>query len=204
MRRFAILLAATAAGVIFIPKASSQTQTEYHEYDELGRIEATRTTGLNAGDARSYCYDRLGNRKALRASNDNSSANCAAPTPMPTPAPEPTPTPTPPPTSSNNPPTANADNLPLDCFDSLTVNLTANDFDAEDYPAKPSLVSITRTAGPASASKISGSSSSVIVSAGGVNGTASFSYTITDSAGATDTGALTVYITGCDGTFPLE
>lgn len=83
-------------------------------------------------------------------------------------------------------------------METATVNLTANDFDAEDEPVKPVLLSIVKTSGRGSASKVSASSVSVSFALSGGSGV--FTYTIEDSGGATDTGTLYVTTNEC----PLE
>ena len=172
---------------------AQSTQVEDHRYDSLGRLIVTEVSGLNDGDTRSYCYDQLGNRLTLRASVDGSEPACAAgssPTP---PADPPPPPPPPPPSSSNVPPVADDDFISGQCDTSTPFNLTADDFDAEDDPIKPALISLTlKFAGPASAVITNASTSSVSIEFGAEVGATTYDYTVADSAGATDTAQLTI------------
>lgn len=198
MRGHKLLFAGSCLALATSQVAFGQAQTEDHAYDALGRLVITDTSGNNDGQARSYCYDKAGNRTDLRASTDSSAASCASTSPTPLPSPTPTPTPTPPPPPGNTPPAADNDFVSGDCMETATVNLTANDFDAEDEPVKPVLLSIVKTSGRGSASKVSASSVSVSFALSGGSGV--FTYTIEDSGGATDTGTLYVTTNEC----PLE
>ncbi len=195
MRGEGLLLAGSLLALALSQDASAQSQTEDHTYDALGRLVITDTSGANDGDARSYCYDDAGNRTKLRASQDSSAESCAAPTPDQLPPEPPQPPPPPPPPSGNTPPAASNDSVSGDCMDTATVNLTVNDFDADDDPTRPVLVSIVKTSGSGGASKVSASSVSVSFALNGGGGV--FSYVIEDSDGATDTGTLHVTTNQC-------
>lgn len=173
--------------------AAVSQEVETHTYDELGRLISTQTSGPNSSfnddEARSYCYDALGNRTDLKASTDNSVLACPAPSPAATPPVTPSPTPTPPAPPTNSPPYAVDDAVWGNCGASTSISVTANDSDAEDSPIKPQLVSITKLSGFATASVVSGN---VSLNYGGYSGFSVFSYTIEDSDGATGAGTLEV------------
>ena len=177
---------------------SAQSQTETHSYDELGRLIVTTTSGgLNNGDTRSYCFDEEGNRQELKFTSNGTTANCVAPTPQTPPPPNsgssaPTPTPTP----TNTPPVAVNNSVSGLCWNVTTVNLTANDSDAEDAPAKPVLVSISNGAGGQASATIA-SSSSVYVDFGPLWDITTFTYTVQDSDGAQDSATLSVATSSC-------
>lgn len=195
------LSACSLIAFAFATQAVAQsTQTEDHEYDSLGRLIVTDVSGLNNGDTRGYCYDELGNRLKLRASIDGSEPTCSSPNP-PTPPPPPSPPPPPPaPPSGNVPPVADADNISGECGTSIILNITADDFDAEDDPTKPTLVSLAPwLSGPASATIVS--ASSVSVTFGSAEGFTHYQYIVEDSQGASDQATLAI-TTSCGG--PLQ
>lgn len=200
MSRLTGLAVLAGGSLLALPAAlSAQSRTETHTYDALGRLVVTRTNGGPAqADTRSLCYDEEGNRQKLAMVNDGTVAACAPP-PVQTPPPVTgTPTPTPPP-SGNTPPVAVNDAVSGKCFHTATINLTANDSDAQDSPAKPVLVSVDGGSGGfAGAYQVS--NSSVSVDFGPAGDWTQFTYTVRDSAGATATGTLTVTTSGsCDG-----
>lgn len=198
MRQTAKCSLAVMAYIIGSP-AVAQSQTEYHDYDTLGRLVVTETQGGENGDqARSYCYDELGNRKTLKLSDASSTLSCAPPSSSQPPS-SPPPAPPPPTPPSNSPPKATDDYISVGqnyCDASFPVNLTSNDTDAEDNPNKPVLVSITNTSGGTIAASVI-SDSDVQIDLFGESAFASFEYVIEDSAGLTDSAALHVQFTGC-------
>ena len=187
-----------AATVLVAGPAVSQTQTETHVYDNLGRLIVTNTVGgPNDNETRSYCFDELGNRKIFKSSESGVAAACAPQTSPQPPAPDP-PAPIPPPSSSGTPPTANDDWIRGGCQHTTTANLTANDSDAEDAPIKPKLIAIGQSSNSmAGATRINDSSASVDFS--DRNSLVSVPYTIRDSAGQTASGNLIIETTGCGG-----
>lgn len=205
-------LRSTAIGLVLVAATlvpdrnsfSSAQQVETNQYDALGRLIVTQTTGgQNNGEARSICYDEVGNREKFRASTDASTATCVPPPPAPTPTPSPTPTPTPTPTPSNSPPNAVDNSVSGTCNGWTTINVLLNDTDPEpNYPF--SLVSLSAgTGGDSSASIFS--STHIEVFFGPTQGTNTmFTYTMQDSLGATDTATLTVSTGSCSGGPPPE
>ena len=194
-RRLAFLLLGAAPLALAVPMvAGAQSSTETYTYDALGRLVVAKTTGgSNNDETHSLCFDKSGNRTDYVASSDGFAAGCVdagSGTSSPTPSPSPSPTPTP----GNTPPKTVSDETSGACDTIKTVNLTANDTDAEGhYPL--ALVSISRVSGAqASASVVS--ASAVSVDFGPLAGTTNFSYQVQDSQGATSTGTLTSSTSG--------
>lgn len=204
-------LRSTAIGLVLVAATlvpdrtsiSFAQQVETNQYDALGRLIVTQTAGgQNNGEARSICYDVVGNRQKFRASTDASIATCVPPPPAPTPSPSPTPTPTPTPTPSNSPPNAVNDSVSGTCNGWTVINVTLNDTDPEpNYPL--SLVSVSAGSGGDSDASVF-SSTHIEVFFGPTAWTnTSFTYTVADSLGATDTATLTVSTESCSGGPPL-
>lgn len=183
MQKWVRWIGCSACALSIAGLVNAQERTENHEYDSLGRLIITQSSGVGSTETRSYCFDELGSRSVLRTSTDGSVANCPPPLPAPTPSPTPAPT--------NTPPVANGDLARGWCNTSTTFNVTANDSDAEDDPAKPVLMGIVEASGGgASAARLNGSS--VSIDFGSAAGISQYTYTIKDSAGATDTAFLTI------------
>ncbi|MBO9711433.1 hypothetical protein [Sphingomonas sp.] len=108
MRRVHTTLFASTAVVALIGAAAARAdETVVYVYDSLGRLVTTQTTGtVNAGETKSICYDRAGNRLRYKDSPSGVVAACLplAPVPSPSPLPTPTPSPTPTPTPTPTPP----------------------------------------------------------------------------------------------------
>lgn len=180
-------------------QAAAQSETETHSYDSLGRLISTTTAGgQNNNEARSYCFDEVGNRTNFKSSASGATLSCSPPPPPPPAPPSPPPAPPPPPPPPPNyPPTAQNDAASGQCYGSTLVNLTANDTDPDgDYPL--SLVSIVQSnTGAATASIFSSSTAEVIF---GPNfDFTTFTYTVEDALGATGTATLTVSTSSCGG-----
>lgn len=164
--------------------AEAQSSTEAYSYDALGRLISVVTAGgQNNAETHSICYDDAGNRTQYVSDTSGIPASCTGGTPPP-----------PPPPPANNPPVTVNDTSSGGCDMIKTVNLTANDTDPEgNYPL--TLVSISRVSGAyASADVVS--ASSVSVDFGPVDGTTTFSYTVTDSLNASSAGTLTTTTSG--------
>lgn len=169
-----------AAGIFLATSSLAPTvsvqasETATFTYDALGRLIATSRSGsINNGAATSISYDAAGNRS-------NYSASGAGPT-----APPP-----PPPSASNTAPTANIDYLAVSEWAADSINVIANDTDADgDYPL--TLISVSAPGGGASyyASVESGTT---VAWGGSSAGTFDVIYTVRDSRGATSTGTLRV------------
>lgn len=207
LRSTAIKLVAVSACVsVNAPTAAQQQSVETYTYDALGRLVRVEVSGgQNNGDKHSICYDKAGNRTAYKASADGSLATCAvgSPTPTPTPAPTPTPTPTPTPAPSNSPPNAVNDLVSGNCNGWTLVNLTVNDTDPEpNYPL--SLVSLSAGSGGDSNASIASSSSVEVFFGPTAWAVTTFTYTVQDSLGATDTGSLSVSTGSCSGGPPPD
>lgn len=173
-----MLLGVSALGIYAAGQQALASDTTTFSYDALGRLVATSIAGgPNNGMKSSTLFDSNGNRTHYQTG-----------TAISTPTPSPTPTPT-----SNLPPTATDDNLYVPCYNSATVNLTANDSDPEGNTPLV-LQSITLLSGSASATKISNSSVSVNASSSGPYDNSTFSYVVADSLGATSTGRLYVNV----------
>ena len=199
-----MILRPTLAGTLLLtllPQQAFAQVVDTYEYDELGRLRVVDSDGTdNANDTtRSWCYDEQGNRVRYEAKGLGVKVPCADPPVQTPPATGGAPT-EPPPSSANTPPVAHTDSVSGPQFLSMTVNLTANDNDAEDAPAKPVLVSITRKSGNSSATKVS--ASSVRVDFGPECQISEFDYQIIDSGGMTDTGSFYAFGQCEGGGFP--
>lgn len=192
------VLVITACALALQPSPAEAQQTQSQSFDALGRLVTVVTTGgANDQDARSLCYDEVGNRDKFRASIDASTANCPPPPPPPPTPPPPTPpTPPPPPSPPGNlPPVAEANSVDGNCNGWTIVNLTANDTDPEgNYPL--TFVSLNHASGSDStALKVSNSSAEI--NFGSFVGITEFSYLVQDSLGASSTGILWVSVASC-------
>ena len=200
-----MILRLTLAGAFLLtllPQQAFAQVVDTYEYDELGRLRVVDSDGTNnANDTtRSWCYDEQGNRIRYEAKGLGVEVPCADPPSQTLPGEQDPDPPSQP--SSNTPPSATDDNANGPCNMSASVNLTANDSDMEDNPAKPVLVSISGpTGGGATAYVIS--ASSVRVEFGPQSDYSQFTYTIRDTQGATDSGTLTVWTSSCNGQFVL-
>jgi len=179
--------------------AQAQSSTETYTYDALGRLVVAKTGGgTNHNETHSICFDKSGNRTQYESTSDGTSAACveiganyggeAEPE---------APPPPPPPPPVNSPPATQSDLASGECSQTATVNLTANDTDAEGhYPLTLTAIS-PGSGGFASATIVSGSSASVTF--GPASDITSFSYTVADSLGAAATGQLSATTSGCGG-----
>jgi outer membrane biosynthesis protein TonB len=112
--------------------------------------------------------------------------------PPPSPPPPPPPSPPPPPPPGNQPPVANADTAPsIPRCGSTSVNVIANDTDPEgNYP-----LTVTSVSGGAALALTILSASTIGIESIGTAGLKTFSYTVSDSLGATSTGTVSVTVT---------
>ncbi|WP_158246615.1 Calx-beta domain-containing protein [Erythrobacter sp. SAORIC-644] len=63
---------------------ANATETKSYTYDALGRLIAVISDGsVNDNVARTYCYDKAGNRNRAISDQSNAIANCSAPPPNP-------------------------------------------------------------------------------------------------------------------------
>ncbi len=195
MKKGRYLTATSLLGLLAIgaTATSAQTETKTLQYDPLGRlISSSVSGGQGDGDTRKLCYDAMGNRTNFQVRNDGSVPSCVAPAPTPTPTPSPTPTPTP----SNSPPVAQNNIVGGECGASRIVNVTANDTDPDGhYPL--TVTAVVKDSGDASLISFSGSSISVVL--GSEYDSSSFTYTVSDTFGATDTAVLNAVTTSCGG-----
>lgn len=187
--------AAALIGAFSLPLAaniSAQTSSEEYSYDALGRLVIAETSGgTNDGETHSLCYDSAGNRTQYSATSDASVAACVDQGSGPVgPGEDPEQEPPPP---TNNPPTTTNDSVTVPCDLTITVNLTANDSDPEGNTP----LSLTAISGNGMASATIVSASSVSVTAGSINSTTTFTYTVADALGATSNGTLTVTTNNC-------
>ena len=177
--------------------AIAQDQRTY-TYDALGRLIEQESDGPpNDNEVHSICYDAAGNRIQYRTSDDGSSAGCDPGAPGVAQASASTQSSTP--TASqvgNNSPVTSQDNASGECDTLVFVNLTANDHDPEGhYPLQ--LTAISQSTGQATA--IIASASSVTVEFAQQVGSSTYTYTVTDSQGASSTGSLNVTTSACGG-----
>jgi hypothetical protein len=94
---------------------------------------------------------------------------------------------------TNTPPVANGDSVTVAKCSYSSVNVLANDTDANgDLPL--TLTSVDPSSGVSNAALAGGGN--VEIEGGETNGTGTHSYTITDSRGATATGTITVTVSG--------
>lgn len=179
--------------------AQAQSETDVFTYDSLGRLittEVTGGTGTNNGDTRTMCYDAMGNRTEVKTREDGSVPACPNQPPSQPPPPSPPPSPPPPPPPSNNPPVAVDDSASGECSSVQFVNLVANDSDPDgDTPLN--ITSIVKNSGGASATLINPNFVEVIF--GPQFDISTFTYTLSDPSGATDSATLTVSTSMCIG-----
>lgn len=172
--------------------AIGQSSTETYTYDALGRLILADTTGgQNEGETQSVCYDAADNRTRYRLGANHSVHACVDQgTAIGTPTPSPTPTPT------NSPPVAVNDSATVTCGNSATVSLIANDSDP-DGDTSLSVIALVKQSGAAMGASIVSPGSAMLSPT--TSGTRVYSYTLSDSLGATDIGTLTVTVpsTGC-------
>ncbi len=172
----AALLAGVASCGWAMPVAANETTT--FVYDELGRLVVATSAGtVNNDQAHSLCYDPAGNRQTYKSDSNGATATCSG-----TPSPTPTPTPT------NKPPVANPDALTVAKCGYGEKNVIANDTDPDgNYPLTLTSVSGLR------ATKIS--ATTIAYEASSTAGSFSIGYVVSDSAGTTANGVLTVTVT---------
>ena len=164
-----------AALVCSLGAGGSASETKTYTYDALGRLVQAQSSGtVNNQDTSSICYDPAGNRTQYKSDGAGSVVNCGS-------------------GSSNNPPVTQSDSVQVGCNQTTTVNVTANDSDP-DGNLPLTLISVAVNSGFASATVAS--ASSVQVTGSFENETATATYTIQDSLGATATGILTIKSVG--------
>ena len=174
--RLTVLRCLLGAAFAAVPAFSAETIT--YTYDALGRLTASVSSGaVNNGLSNSIIYDPAGNRTSYGVSG----ASGGVPPPPPPPPP-------------NNPPVANPDSLTAAKCVYRTINVVANDTDADGhYP-----LSLTAVNQPWAWVE---SGSNVGMNTPDANGTYVITYTVADSLGATANGSLTVIITGAQQCF---
>jgi hypothetical protein len=161
------------------------SETTTYTYDALGRLISSASSGtVNNGLATTIAYDPAGNRACYGvtgAATGSGGGNCSAPPPPP-----------PPPPPGNQPPVANPDTAPsIPKCGSTSVNVTANDTDPEgNYP-----LTVTGVSGGASLTLTILSASTIGIESLGASGLKTFSYTVSDSLGATSTGTVSITVT---------
>ena len=120
--------------IIGSTSALAQSQVEKHTYDVHGRLTATEVIGgAHNNDARSTCYDELGNRRTFRVSVDGSVLSCSAPSTQTPPDPvssTPAP-PSDPPAVGNSAPQPTTDNTSSGCYTMRSIDIIANDTDPD-------------------------------------------------------------------------
>lgn len=210
MRRHLLACTSTLAVGLSAWGIHAQEVTSY-QYDALGRLAGSAISGgPNSAVTTATCFDSAGNR-ARHFTGTGAAPVCSAPppppppptptpspspTPTPVPTPTPSPTPTPTPTPTGTPPVAVNDSTSFICSTTKILNVIANDYDPNgNVPL--SLASISPFSGSIYASIVD--STSVMFSAA-FTGSASFSYTVANSLGATATGTVTVTATGNNNT----
>lgn len=179
MNRWLFSTALSSATLLALCDPSFANETQAYTYDALGRLVAVQYSGtVNNNQAHSLCYDPAGNRTQYQSSATGALAACAGGAPTPTPTPTPT----------NQPPTTVNDTGSQAACEIGIYNVLANDTDPEgNYPL--SLVSV-------SGARFSVNSTTELKYNGSTQhgGTATATYTVRDSLGATATGTLTVTI----------
>lgn len=173
--RETVMLAA-AAGLIWAAPASADLFC--YGYDGEGRI---KTATRDDGSRLAYDFDRNDNRDQL-AVTTGATASC----PTPSGAGEGGGGDSPP---GNSPPVANDDFASVQVWNSVTIAVLANDSDPDNDP----LTVISVTQGGFGSVAIVNNGTAVDYYAGGVSGSDSFSYTISDGNGGT--ASATVYVT---------
>ncbi|TCD04338.1 hypothetical protein EYB45_08865 [Erythrobacteraceae bacterium CFH 75059] len=194
------LFAAAACASIVVPTGAASQQVIIYGYDALGRLTSSQGQGGQVqNDTRSWCYDQNGNRLHVRAEISGTPVICQVPPNVAPPSPPPpSPPPPPPAPPGNTPPVTQLDQFAGECNASATINVTANDYDAEDAPNLPTLVSISSNGdGGATAHVVS--SSAVVAYLGPAGDLTSFTYVVQDTASATATGTLIVHSMSCGG-----
>ncbi|WP_162806444.1 Ig-like domain-containing protein [Sphingosinicella terrae] len=180
MNRKSVYLLGVAVGAMAISGTGRASDTTSYSYDPLGRLVAVATTGgPNNGVAVSTSYDRAGNRSAY-----NVAGSVGSPPPPP-----------PPPPPGNQAPVAVADSGSMSRCGVGYFNVLANDHDPDgNTPLR--LVSASGGARFGEASVVNGQVEFV---GAGTQATATVSYVVSDSLGATATGQLTINLTfsGC-------
>jgi outer membrane biosynthesis protein TonB len=196
-----------AGSGLALATAASASETTTYTYDALGRLVSTSSSGtVNNGLATSVGYDPAGNRSTYTVSGAGGVPPPPPPGPPPPPPPPPAPPPPPPPPAppppppppappppppGNQPPVANPDVAPtIPKCGGTTVNVTANDSDPEgNYP-----LTVTGASSGAAIEVTVISASTLSIDSIGASGTKSFTYTVSDSLGATSTGTGTITV----------
>lgn len=164
-------LAIAASSCALSPAWATETQT--YKYDALGRLTSVQSSGsVNNGQAQSSCFDPAGNRTVYKSDSSGALATCNAGPP-------------------NQPPVANPDATTIPRCGNTYLNVTANDTDPEgNLPL--TVIGVT----PASGLSLGiTSSSTILIESTGTAGTRTFTYTVSDSLGATAIGTVTVSVT---------
>ena len=170
--------------------ALTQSQTETYTYDVHGRLIATNVYGgAHNDDARSTCYDELGNRRTFRVSIDGTVLTCSAPSTQNPPnlVSSPPVPPNDPPATSNTAPQATTDNIAGRCDSFQSVDIVANDIDADGDTL--TLLSVRHELG-ITQSYITVVNGVAQVSFGLQSGSDRWLYEVADSYGATATGFI--------------
>ena len=183
------LVSASLTAVSIASMSNAQSSTETYSYDALGRLVKVVTSGgQNNLDTQSYCYDDAGNRTEVVANTSNGTTICTGGSPPPSPPP--------PPPSGNSPPVAVDDSATGACSTNISIQVTNNDSDP-DGNVPLSATNVVRTSGQATVNSWSGGSVSISLPA--QISLSTFTYTVTDTLGATDTAVLTAAVSACDG-----
>jgi hypothetical protein len=99
--------------------------------------------------------------------------------------------------AGNNPPVANDDAGNVDVNMSVTINVVANDSDVEDGTPPPvPPASITIGTQPSNGTAVENGDGTVTYTNNGIQGLDSFTYTLTDSGGASDSATVTITVIG--------
>jgi hypothetical protein len=153
-------------------------ETAQYSYDALGRlVSSAYSGGPRASNQTGLCYDAAGNR--TQYSYSGSAVSCAASPPPPPPPP------------SVSPPVANPDSASVAKCATVTKNVVANDTDPGGLTPL-TLVSAQVVSGGGDV--VVASSTSVQFYAPASPGSASVSYVVQNTGGATATGTLSITI----------
>ena len=180
--RKALFLVGAAAGVLLIESQGQASETVTYSYDSLGRLVGASTTGtVNNGLTVSTSYDPAGNRcgyGVIGASGSGGGTAGSCPVA---------------PSGNQSPVAVNDSGSMTRCLDK-TFAVLANDSDP-DGNLPLALVSVS---GASVRGTPSISGTGIQFTPNDVNGTATVTYVMRDSLGATDSATLTIAIT--DGT----
>lgn len=178
-----------ATSAVAFAAAAQASETTTYSYDALGRLVSSASSGtVNNGLSTTISYDPAGNRSCygVTGAATGSGSACSGPPPPPPPSPPP------PPPPGNQPPVANADTAPsIPKCGGTTVNVIANDTDPDgNYP-----LSVTGASSTAALTVTVLSATTIQIVSNGTSGLKTFTYTVSDSLGATSTGTVSITVT---------